>query len=90
MINSKYTIKQYIILMYVHTYRLNNEWYRIGSHHNMIVVDKREKKINYWKFMLILTNWRAKTRCRMSSLYDRSRRKREKHWLITNTQLNNI
>ena len=40
MINNEYTKTQYIILMCVHTYRLNKS---VGCHHNMIVVDKREK-----------------------------------------------
>ena len=39
-IDNGYTIKQYIILMCVYTYILNNT----GCHHNMIVVHKKGGK----------------------------------------------
>ena len=35
-------LNKYIILMCVHTYSLKKR-HSVGSHHNMIVVDKKEK-----------------------------------------------
>ena len=42
MINNDYTIKQYIVLMCIHTYTLNK--IDKACDHNMMLVDKREKK----------------------------------------------
>ena len=43
-IDNGYTIKQYVILMCVHTYILNEWEYSVGCHDNMIIVHKKEEK----------------------------------------------
>ena len=46
MINNEYTIKQYIMLMCVHTYSLH-KWNTVGCDHNIIIVDIVEKNNDY-------------------------------------------